>query len=94
MQIQATVKNIGALREGVSPKTGNAWKALEILIEWPDGEHYQRQTANLFGEHVDAFQAAGIRLGDTIQCDVQLTTDMSKSGFVHNSAILRNVRRV
>jgi|GEM_PF-6193414 len=90
MQITATVKMIGTLREGVSKTTGNPYKALDVLVEWPDGEHYQRQMATLSGEHASQFAARGIRTGDVVAADLQLTTD-SWGNRVYNKAILRNV---
>lgn len=87
-----TVKTIGTLREGTSKTTGNPWKALEVLIEWPDGEYYQRQVGVLYGEQAAAFIAAGIHEGDNISADVQLTTEAHGS-WVHNKTILRNPAR-
>lgn len=92
MQIQATVKTIGALREGVSKTTGNPYKAMDVLVEWADGEYYQRQTAMVTGEHATAFLALGIRTGDVIDADIQLTTD-SWGGRVYNKAILRHITK-
>lgn len=93
MQIQATVKTISPLREGTSRTTGNAWKALDVLIEWPDGDFLQRQTASVNGENVDAFRSAGINVGDTIDCDIQLTTD-SWGSRIYNKAILRRITKL
>lgn len=90
MKIQATVKTIGALREGVSKTTGNPYKALDVLVEWADGEYYQRQMAMVTGEHASQFLALGIHTGDVIGADIQLTTD-SWGNRVYNKAILRNV---
>jgi len=90
MKIEATVKTIGTVREGISKTTGNAYKALDILIEWPDGEHYHRQQATLTGEHATQFLAQGIRTGDAIEADIQLTTD-SWNNRVFNKALLRKV---
>lgn len=89
MNIQATVKMIGTLREGVSKTTGNPYKALDVLVEWADGEFYQRQMATLSGEHATQFIAQGIRTGDVIEGDLQLTTD-SWGSRVYNKAVLRN----
>ena len=33
MKISATIKMIGALREGVSKTTGNPYKAMDVLVE-------------------------------------------------------------
>jgi len=93
MQIQATIKMTGTLREGVSKTSGNPYKALDVLLEWPDGEHYQRQQATLSGEHATQFIAQGIRTGETVTGDLQLTTD-SWGGRVFNKAILRNAVRM
>ncbi len=90
MQIQATVKMIGTLREGVSKTTGNPYKALDVLVEWADGEYYQRQMAMVTGEHASQFVALGIRVGDVVGADIQLTTD-SWGNRVYNKAILRNL---
>ena len=93
MRLQAVIKTIGALREGVSKTTGNPYKAMDILLEWPDGEHYQRQMATLSGVHASEFVALGFQTGDLIEADLQLTTD-SWGGRVYNKAILREVKRV
>ena len=93
MQIQATIKTISALREGVSKTTGNPWKALDVLVEWPDGDFLQRQTASVNGENVDAFRAAGINVGDSISADIQLTTD-SWNGRIYNKAVLRHIAKL
>ena len=90
MQIQATIKMIGALREGVSKTTGNPYKAMDVLVEWADGDFYQRQMAMVSGEHATAFLALGIRTGDVVDADIQLTTD-SWGTRVYNKAILRDV---
>ena len=90
MKIQATVKTIGALREGVSKTTGNPYKAMDVLVEWADGEYYQRQMAMVSGEHATAFLALGIRTGDVVDADIQFTTD-SWGTRVYNKAILRNI---
>ena len=75
MKIQATIKTIGALREGVSKTTGNPYKAMDVLVEWADGEYYQRQMTMVSGEHATAFLALGLRTGDVIDADIQFTTD-------------------
>lgn len=90
MKLQATIKTIGTLREGISNRTGNPYKTLDALIEWPDGEHHQRLTALVSGEHAEQFAAQAIRPGDTVEADLQLTTD-SWNGRVYNRAILRNI---
>ena len=90
MQIQATVKMIGTLREGVSKTTGNPYKALDVLVEWADGEHSQRQMAMVTGEHASQFLALGIHTGDVVGADIQLTTD-SWGNRVYNKAILRKL---
>ncbi|MCR5140342.1 MAG: hypothetical protein K6B45_09300 [Bacteroidaceae bacterium] len=90
MKLQATIKTISALREGVSFRTGNPYKTFDTLIEWPDGEHRQRQTALVAGEHAERFMAQAIRPGDSVVADLQLTTD-SWNGKLFNRAILRNI---
>ena len=90
MKISATIKMIGALREGVSKTTGNPYKAMDVLVEWADGDFYQRQMAMVSGEHASQFLALGIRTGDVVDADIQLTTD-SWGNRVYNKAILRDV---
>ena len=90
MKISATIKMIGALREGVSKTTGNTYKAMDVLVEWADGDFYQRQMATVSGEHASQFLAQGIRTGDIVEGDIQLTTD-SWGSRVYNKAILRDV---
>ena len=93
MNIQSTVKVINPLREGVSRSTGNPWKAMDIIIEWPDGEHYQLQSVTLHGEDAKQFAGSGIRVGDSIEGDLQLTTE-NYNGRVYNRATLRRVSRI
>lgn len=93
MNIQATVKVINPLREGISRSTGNPWKAMDIIIEWPDGEHYQLQQVTLYSENAAQFVNSGIRVGDVIEGDLQLTTE-NYHGRVFNRAILRRVTRI
>ena len=92
MKISATIKMIGALREGVSKTTGNPYKAMDVLVEWADGDFYQRQMAMVSGEHATAFLALGIRTGDVVDADIQLTTD-SWGNRVYNKAILRHITK-
>ena len=92
MKIQATIKMIGALREGVSKTTGNPYKAMDVLVEWADGDFYQRQMAMVSGEHASQFLAQGIRTGDVVDADIQLTTD-SWGTRVYNKAILRHITK-
>ena len=93
MNIQSTVKVINPLREGISRSTGNPWKAMDIIIEWPDGEHYQLQSVTLYGEDARQFANSGIRVGDVIEGDLQLTTE-NFNGRVYNRAILRRVTKI
>lgn len=93
MDIKATVKTISPVREGISKTTGNPWRAIDLLVEFPDGDYQQRQLASITGETVDAFLAAGIKVGDTIQADIQLTTD-SWGNRLFNKAILRRITKL
>ena len=93
MNIQSTVKVINPLREGISRSTGNPWKAMDIIIEWPDGEHYQLQSVTLYGEDARQFAGSGIRVGDSIEGDLQLTPE-NYNGRVYNRATLRRVSRM
>ena len=93
MKISATIKMIGALREGVSKTTGNPYKAMDVLVEWADGDFYQRQMATVSGEHASQFLAQGIRTGDIVEGDIQLTTD-SWGSHVYNKAVFRNANKI
>lgn len=93
MKQKVIVKVIEDPQQGVSRVTGNPWNMRNVVLEWderraPDAVIQHRVRATMFGETANQWELANIRVGQTIEADLQFATTTARSGFVYNEVRL------
>ena len=88
-KVQAIIKVINPVREGISKTSGKEWKSQDVVIGWvrPTATGYEREqlmAVTLHGESIDRLKALNPVPGQTVvECDLDFQTRMY-GGRVYN----------
>jgi len=88
MKVQATIRVINEVRQGVSISTGREWKSQDVILAWyeklADGRDYENiQLVTLHGDQVDRFGQLSPQIGQLMTVDLAFST-RQYNGKVYN----------
>jgi len=96
MKVQATIRVINPVRQGVSAATGREWKSQELIVAWTeqvtsrDGREFDYenvQLVSLRGEGVERFAALNPQPGMVMEVDLAFGT-RQYNGRVFNENVM------
>jgi Mlc titration factor MtfA (ptsG expression regulator) len=89
-----TVRQIGEKTEGVSQRTGSAWTAQQLLLEWHKEEgSINRLWATMFNTIISKFNEMDVKEGETVCVTLNFSVLTYRTGFIRNEATIVNIER-